>query len=126
MPSNYVSVVISLHVLYFREICLFTIYTQIVAVRVSLGGSDYEEREIKEALMFVMSQRSKKSFYLDPPPPDTNVSAVNRWLIESAAKVLKLRHLYGIAFDLNLEECYDNLKSRNWNVGEALPDFEFA
>ncbi|EUB61275.1 hypothetical protein EGR_03950 [Echinococcus granulosus] len=92
----------------------------IAAVRQCLGLMESPDTDVSEALHFVREKQTLSPFYFQRPPPETTSNIPTEWHHKTAAQMVRLRHLYGLAVPYTLQQCFRALVEVDWNIEEAL------
>ncbi|CDS38022.1 expressed conserved protein [Echinococcus multilocularis] len=92
----------------------------IAAVRQCLGLMESPDTDVSEALHFVREKQTLSPFYFQRPPPETTSNIPTEWHHKTAAQLVRLRHLYGLAVPYTLQQCFRALVEVDWNIEEAL------
>ncbi|KAH9279157.1 hypothetical protein ECG_08484 [Echinococcus granulosus] len=92
----------------------------IAAVRQCLGLMESPDTDVSEALHFVREKQTLSPFHFQRPPPETTSNIPTEWHHKTAAQMVRLRHLYGLAVPYTLQQCFRALVEVDWNIEEAL------
>ncbi|KAL5963568.1 hypothetical protein TSMEX_008697 [Taenia solium] len=93
---------------------------QIADVRQALGLLESPDEDLREALHFVRSQQNLSPFYFQRPPPEAASNIPTEWHLKTAAQMVRLRNLYGLAVPYTLRQCFKALVDVDWSMEEAL------
>lgn len=85
-----------------------------------MGLLESPDADLRDALHFVRSQQNLSPFYFQRPPPEATSNIPTEWHLKTAAQMVRLRHLYGLAVPHTLRQCFKALTEVDWNMGEAL------